>query len=62
MANQNFIDFWKDTKNCNHYKNLTINSCPSCPYTKLNSDLKLVYEDKQINYREIDKNKIDYFV
>ncbi len=62
VANQNFIDFWKDTKNCNHYKNLTINSCPSCPYTKLNSDLKLVYEDKQINYREIDKNKIDYFV
>ena len=62
IANQNFIKFWKDTKNCNHYKNLNINSCPSCPYTKLNSDLKTVYENKPIKYKEIDKNKIDYFV
>ena len=62
IANQNFIKFWKDTKNCNHYKNLNINSCPSCPYTKLNSDLKNVYENKPIKYKEIDKNKIDYFV
>ena len=62
ISNQNFLDFWRDKKNCNHYKNLTINSCPSCPYTKLNSDLKSIYENKSTSNKKSDKDNIDYFV
>lgn len=47
IADQNFINFWKNEKNCNHYKNLNINSCPSCPYTKLNNELKSIYQGKK---------------
>ena len=43
ISNQDFRSFWRNHNNANHYKNLNVNLCPSCPYNDLNVKLKEVY-------------------
>jgi len=61
ISNQKFENFWKDKNNCEHYKTLNINSCPTCPYANVNETLTKVYNnDKIVKQKQFDK--LDYFV
>ena len=61
IADQNFKDFWKKEENCSKYKELTLNTCPSCPYNDINKSLERVYNHNE-NFALDDTNKIDNFV
>jgi radical SAM protein with 4Fe4S-binding SPASM domain len=59
ISNKNFKKFWSEQKNVDHYKELNINTCPSCPYTKINSDLEKIYKGNAFNYpKDTDINDV----
>ena len=60
ISNINFKDFWKDKNNCESYKKITLNTCPSCPYNEINKNLKEVYNNNEKNIPQI--SHVDNFV
>lgn len=60
ISDKNFEDFWKDKNNCENYKKVTMNTCPSCPYSNINKNLKEVYNGNEKNIPEV--NFVDNFV
>jgi radical SAM protein with 4Fe4S-binding SPASM domain len=40
-----FQEFWKAKNSCENYKNISTNTCPSCPYIGVNKSLKTIYEN-----------------
>jgi radical SAM protein with 4Fe4S-binding SPASM domain len=43
IANQKFDEFWKNKNNSEKYKEITLNTCPSCPYNEINKSLEKLY-------------------
>jgi radical SAM protein with 4Fe4S-binding SPASM domain len=62
INNLNFKDFWKKQENVNHYKTLSINTCPSCPYNNINEDLEKIYNGISFPKENITDKTIDPFV
>lgn len=63
IANEDFKTFWKNPKNAEYYKKLIVNTCPSCPYTSLNEELKKVYNDEETDFsrhQNVDVSSINF--
>ena len=61
ITNQKFNEFWKDKNNCEKYKEITLNTCPSCPYNEINQSLKKLYTTGE-NFKTNSSEIIDNFV
>ncbi len=44
IAGQAFSEFWKAESRRQHYRDLSIASCPSCPYYEINAQLRAIYQ------------------
>lgn len=44
IANQSFATFWNSESRRQHYRQLNIASCPSCPYYDINAQLRGLYQ------------------
>jgi hypothetical protein len=61
--NQNFESFWFSSVRQEFYKKLIQDTCPSCPYIRLNQVLKPLYIGKgTTNDLFVQTKEKDYFI